>query len=57
MCIHVEPVAEDVVYQSVVEPKEQSEQAQKEIPNDSTQGPVDPSTEQQPEGKLRCITH
>ena len=49
MFIHVEPVAEEVVY-VVTEPQEQPEQAQEEICEDPAQGPVNPNAEQQPEG-------
>ena len=48
---------EEIVYEVVVEPQEQPEQAQQEISTDSAQGPVDPSAEQQPEGKPQCITY
>ena len=48
--------ANEVVYEVTAEPQEQPEQAQKEVHKDSAQGPVDPSSEQQPEGKPRCIT-
>ena len=39
-----------------MEPQEQPEQAKQEVHKDLAQGPVDPSSEQQPEGKPRCIT-
>ena len=41
----------------IAEPQEQSEQAQQEIRENLAQGPVEPSTEQQPEGKPRCMTY
>ena len=57
MCIHVETVTEEVVYEVVVaEPHDQAEQAQKEGSKDSGQGPADLSAKQQPEGKLQYIT-
>ena len=56
ICIRVEPAAEEVMDKVIVEPQEQSEQARKEVLKDSAQGPVDPSAEQQPEGKHWCIT-
>ena len=56
-CIRVETAAEEVVYAVIAEPQEQPEQAQKEVHKDSAQGPIDPSSEQQPEGKPRCMTH
>ena len=37
-------------------PQEQTEQAPLEFRDDPAQGPEDTSTEQQPEGKPRCIT-
>ena len=41
----------------VAEPQEPLEQAQQEERREApAQGPVHPSTEQQPEGKPRCIT-
>ena len=56
ICIRVAAAAEEVVYEVIAEPREQQEQAQKEVHKDSAQGPVDPSSEQQPEGKPRCTT-
>ena len=44
------------MYEVIAEPQEQPEQAKQEVHKDSAQGPVDPSSEQQPEGKPRCIT-
>ena len=38
MCIHIEPVAEEVVYKVIAEPQEQSEQAQEKIREDPVQG-------------------
>ena len=45
------------MYEVTAEPQEQPEQAQKEVHKDSAQGPVDPSSEQQPEGKPRCMPY
>ena len=54
ICIRVAAAAEEVVFEVVTEPQEPLEQEEgREIP---AQGPVHPSTEQQPEGKPRCIT-
>ena len=48
--------AEDVVYEVVAEPQEPLEQAQQEERREApAQGPVHPSTEQQPEGEPRCM--
>ena len=49
ICICVEPTAEEVMDEVIVEPQDQSEQAWKELLKDSAQGPIDPSAEQQPE--------
>ena len=57
MCIYVEPIAEDVVYEVVAEPQEHPEQTQGEIPKDPAQSPTNTSIEQQPEDKPWCITH
>jgi len=45
------------MYEVIAEPQEQSEQAQQEVSKNPAQGPVDPSAEQQPEGKPRSITY
>jgi len=56
-CISVETAAEEVVYEVVAEPPEPLEQAQQEERRENpAQGPAEPSVEQQPEGKTRCIT-
>ena len=44
------------MYEVIAEPQEQPEQAKQEVHKDSAQGPVDPSSEQQPEDKPRCLT-
>jgi hypothetical protein len=47
-----------VVYEVIEEPQEPQEQApQQEICEHPAQGPVHPSTEQQPEGKPRCMSY
>jgi len=56
ICIHVEPATEEVVYEAIAEPQEQSEQAQQEVSENPAQGPVDLSVLQQPKGKPRSIT-
>ena len=57
MCIPIEPATEEVVYEVIAEPQEQTEQAPQEFRDDPAQGPGDTSTEQQPEGKPRSITY
>ena len=58
MCIRVAAAAGEVVYEVVAEPQEPLEQAQQEERRVApAQGPVEPSTEQQPESKPRSITY
>ena len=57
ICIQIESVTEEVVYEVIAEPQEQTEPAPQEFRDDPAQGPVDTSTEQQPEGKPWCITY
>ena len=57
ICIRVTAVVEETVYEVIVEPQDHPEQAQQEIHEHPAQGPVDPSAEQQPEGKPRSITY
>jgi len=57
ICIHIESATEEVVYEVIAEPQEQTEQAPQEFRDDPAQGPGDTSTEQQPEGKPRSITY
>ena len=45
------------MYEVIAEPQEQPEQAKQEVHKDSAQGPVDPSSEQQPEGKPWCTSY
>ena len=58
MCIRVASAVEDVAYEVIEASQEQPDQAQeeKEKRENPAQGPSDPSSEQQPEGKPRCIT-
>src|SRR6185437_13939936 len=57
-CIRVETAAEEVVYEVVAEPPEPLEQAQQEERRENpAQGTVHPSTQQQPEGKPRCMPY
>ena len=44
------------MYEVIVEPQEQPEQAQEENHENTAQAPIDPSANQQPEGKAWCIT-
>ena len=58
ICTHVAAAAEEVVYEVVAEPPDPLEQAQQEERRETpAQGQVHPSTEQQPEGKPRCMTY
>ena len=58
ICIHVAAAAEVVVYEVVAEPPEPLEQAQQEVRCENpAQGPVHPSTQQQPEGKPWCMPY
>ena len=57
MCIHIESATEEVVYEVIAEPQEQTDQAPQEFRDDPAQGPVDTSSEQQPAGKPRSITY
>ena len=49
--------AEGVVFEAIATPQEQPEQAQEERRENPAQGPPDPSTEQQTQGKPRCMSH
>ena len=57
ICIHIESATEEVVYEMIAEPQEQTEPAPQEFRDDPAQGPVDTSSEQQPAGKPRSITY
>ena len=57
ICIRIAAAAEEVVYEVVAEPQEPQGQApQQEDRGESAQGPVYPSSEQQPAGKPRCTS-
>ena len=46
------------MYEVVAEPQEMLEQAQQEERRENqAQGPIDPGTEQQSQGKLRCASY
>ena len=58
ICSRVVAVAEEVVYEVVAEPPEPLEQAQQEERRENQgQGPMDPSAEQQTQGKPRCTSY
>ena len=58
ICIRIATAAEEVVYKVVAEPQEPQGQApQQEAREESAQGPTHPSTEQQTQGKLRCMSY
>ena len=44
------------MFEVIAATQEQPDQAQEERRENPAQGPSDPSSEQQPEGKPRCIT-
>ena len=56
ICIHIESATEEVVYEVIVEPQEQTEPAPQAFRDDPAQGPVDTSSEQQSAGKPRCTS-
>ena len=55
--MHIEHVAEKVVYEAIAEPQEQTDQAQQDIRENPAQGPTDSSAVQQPAVKPRCMTY
>ena len=57
VCIHIESATEEVMYEVIAEPQEQTEPAPQAFRDDPAQGPVDTSSEQQPAGKPRSITY
>ena len=57
ICIHIESATEEVVYEVIAEPQEQTEPVPQEFRDDPAQGPVDTNSEQQPAGKPRSITY
>ena len=57
-CIRIDAAAEGVVYEVVAEPQGPHAQApQQEGREESAQGPSHPSTEQQTQGKPRCMSY
>jgi hypothetical protein len=54
--IRVDAGAKGVAFEVIAELQVPLEQAQQEVHEHPAQGPVDPSSEQQPEGKPRSIT-
>ena len=56
ICVRVDTAVEGVIYEVIAEPQEHPEQAQQEVHEHPAQVPVEPSVEQQPKGKPRCIT-
>ena len=54
ICIHIESATEEVVYEVIAEPQEQTEPAPQAFRDDPAQGPVVTSSEQQPAGKPRA---
>ena len=57
ICIRVATTTEEVVYAVVAEPPEPQGQApQQEVRVEPAQGPANPSTEQQAQGKPRCTS-
>ena len=58
ICIRVVAAAEEVVFEVVAEPQEPQGQApQQEVRVEPAQGPANPSTEQQAQGKPRCMSY
>ena len=58
ICIRVAATVEEVVFEVVAEPQDPLEQAlQEERRENQAQVPVDPSVEQQSQGKPRCMTY
>ena len=55
ICTRVAAAAEEVVYEVVAEPQGQA--PQQEGREESAQGPSHPSTEQQTQGKPRCMSY
>ena len=57
ICICVDAAAEGAVYEVIAGPQEQRRQVQQENCEHPTQGPAEPSVEQQLEGKPRCTSY
>ena len=55
--MHIESATEEVVYEVIAEPQEQTEPAPQAFRDDPAQGPVDTNSEKQPAGKPRSITY
>jgi len=55
ICIRIAAAAEEIVYEVVAEPLEQAQQEERR--KNQAQGPVDPSVEQQTQGKPRCTSY
>ena len=55
--MHVASAAEGAVFEVIAAPQEQPTQAQEERCEHPAQGPVDPSVEQQAQGKPRSTTY
>ena len=57
ICIRVVAATEEVVFEVVAEPQEpQGRAPQQEVRVEPAQGPANPSTEQQAQGKPRCTS-
>ena len=56
ICTRVAAAAEEVVYEVVAEPQGPQGQAPQKDRGESAQGPSHPSTEQQTQGKLWCMS-
>ena len=56
ICIRVASATEGAVFEVIAAPQEQPAQAQEERCEHPAQGPVDPSVEQQAQGKPRCTS-
>ena len=55
--IRVDAAAEGAVYEVIAGPQEQRGQVQQENCEHPAQGPAEPSVEQQPKGKPRCMPY
>ena len=58
ICMRVVAAVEEVVFEVVAEPQELQGQApQQEVCVEPAKGPANPSTEQQAQGKPRCMSY
>ena len=57
ICIRVDAVAEGAVYEAIAGPQKPQGQVPQEKCEHPAQGPAEPSVEQQPEGKPRCMSY